>query len=196
MNKNDVKKKNLSKSIVDYTAAAIKEMGYDNVTMEGIAKACGITKRTLYKYFPVKEAIVGRYIQMTFMNKYEERLVQLKKQESCEAMVRFYLKDIIEGVMREPVMFEHFLVYIMQQVVLSRHQNSEPSGMLLPLSVIVERGTMERVIDPQIPAMFIEDLFVFSFIELSKLYYMAPETFDVTAGVNQCTSIFLKGVGK
>ncbi|MBB5190137.1 AcrR family transcriptional regulator [Silvimonas terrae] len=39
--------------------ALFKERGYENVTMELIAATVSVSKRTLYKYFPVKDAILA-----------------------------------------------------------------------------------------------------------------------------------------
>lgn len=42
--------------------ALIQEKGYHHVTMEEVAEAGEVSRATLYSYFPVKEALVARYI--------------------------------------------------------------------------------------------------------------------------------------
>lgn len=51
----------------DHIAAAANRLfqsqGYSQVTMEQIASQAGVSKRTLYKYFPVKEALLERMLE-------------------------------------------------------------------------------------------------------------------------------------
>jgi AcrR family transcriptional regulator len=44
--------------ITDTAWALFEEQGFDAVTMEAIAEAADVAKGTLYKYFPVKEALL------------------------------------------------------------------------------------------------------------------------------------------
>ena len=58
----DRKRDALRQRIVDVAMALFEAEGYATTTMEGIAAAADIAKGTLYKYFPVKEAIVAAFM--------------------------------------------------------------------------------------------------------------------------------------
>jgi len=47
--------------IVQCAMKLFRNQGFDNTTTEDIAEASDVAKRTLYSYFPVKEAIVSAH---------------------------------------------------------------------------------------------------------------------------------------
>lgn len=56
------KRDTLQQRIVDVAMSLFDAEGYGAVTMERIAAAADVAKGTLYKYFPVKEAIVAAFM--------------------------------------------------------------------------------------------------------------------------------------
>jgi AcrR family transcriptional regulator len=49
--------------IIDTAFALFKEKGYDNVTLNEICEACGITKTTFYYHLSSKEEIISRFYE-------------------------------------------------------------------------------------------------------------------------------------
>ena len=194
MGKLEDKKQALQGKIVSETARLIADKGYELVTMEGVAKSCGITKRTLYKYFPVKEAIVAQYIQNTLSSMHQDRIDKMAKMDSFEAMTAYYLQGLMEGVMRQPLMFEYYLKYLMGNLVVSQMHASPKSHVEDPLAFILKRGYEEEKINEALPYKLIKDLFLFTFVELTKNYYEAPEQFQLEDHLNVCMMIFVNGV--
>lgn len=172
----------------------IHKDGFDAVTMECIAKECEITKRTLYRYFPVKEAILSEYVQMTFSIKKESRMKALLQTQSMEEKVRLYMHELMHGVMNESKIFEKFIIYVMKNLVSFNANTGKPSGIADLLEIIIQTGYAEDKIDSALPYGVIADLFVFSFVEMTKIYYRDPDVFDEEKTLNMCADIFLKGV--
>ncbi|WP_374354981.1 TetR/AcrR family transcriptional regulator [Chitinimonas sp.] len=57
------RKRQLTAELLANTAFALFEAhGFDNVSMEQIAEAADVAKGTLYKHFPVKEALLTHYL--------------------------------------------------------------------------------------------------------------------------------------
>lgn len=50
-----------------------RAQGYSRVTMEQIADRAGVSKRTLYKYFPVKEALLERMLENALAEDFADR---------------------------------------------------------------------------------------------------------------------------
>lgn len=48
--------------IADTAAALFESVGYETVTMEQIAEAADVAKRTLYNHFPTKEAVLAHWL--------------------------------------------------------------------------------------------------------------------------------------
>lgn len=188
------KKKLMRKRIVDTAIGQIRQLGYDQVTMEGIARACQITKRTLYKYYPVKEAILSDFINLAFKVRNNDRLEKLKEMDELRPMVHYYLKDLMKGVMREPVIFEKFIIYVMQNLVSHKEDNNRSIGIAKPLSFIISLGYDNGFIDKTLPQELVVDFFIFSFVELTKFYYRNPDNFDIEEMANICTDLFISGI--
>jgi len=49
-----------SAQIFEATLALLAELGYDGLTVEGIAARSGVNKTTLYRWWPSKDALLGR----------------------------------------------------------------------------------------------------------------------------------------
>lgn len=54
--------------------------GYDGVTMEQIAEAADVAKGTLYNYFPVKEALVARWVHSEIEQDIENIIADIDRQ--------------------------------------------------------------------------------------------------------------------
>lgn len=188
------KKKKRREAIVAETIKQIRELGYDTVTMEGIAKSCNITKRTLYKYYPVKEAILADFIQMTFHAHEKERLEALSALTSFRQQVHYYLSILMQGVQREPVIFEKYIIYVMKNLVSYHEKDQQESGVADPLHQIIQTGMQNRDIDPKLPTGLVIDFFLFAFVELTKFYYKNPSSFELETYIEICTSLFVQGV--
>lgn len=57
------KKKETRQKIIKAALDLIQQQGFDKTTMEQIAEAADVARKTLYNYFPVKEAIVDEYVR-------------------------------------------------------------------------------------------------------------------------------------
>jgi AcrR family transcriptional regulator len=57
------KKRETREKIVKISMNLFQDQGFNNTTMEQIAEKTDIARKTLYNYFPVKEAIVDEYVK-------------------------------------------------------------------------------------------------------------------------------------
>jgi len=54
----DRKKAATRQRLLDFAHARFHQVGFDNVTLEEICEGCEVSKRTFFRYFPSKEALV------------------------------------------------------------------------------------------------------------------------------------------
>ncbi|MDD2621093.1 MAG: helix-turn-helix domain containing protein, partial [Syntrophomonadaceae bacterium] len=116
--KEETKQKTISVGMNLFT-----EQGFDATTMEQIARHVDIAKGTLYNYFPVKEAILGEYIQRSFQARSSSRIMNLRKMPDTESRMISVLSELIEGVQGQKEIFEKYLVYQIRNMI-SLHRDA------------------------------------------------------------------------
>src|SRR5580658_2605128 len=83
------------RQLADHVAATahrlFEELGYEAVTMEQVAAAADVAKGTLYKYFPVKEALLAHHFQRDIASGINALWQILAKQRSFAAQMRCLL---------------------------------------------------------------------------------------------------------
>jgi len=52
------KKRLMRRQLSDAAAAMFMERGFDAVRVSEVAEACGVSEKTVFNYFPTKEALV------------------------------------------------------------------------------------------------------------------------------------------
>lgn len=57
------KKRETRQKIIKAALDLIQQQGFDKTTMEQIAEEADVARKTLYNYFPVKEAIIDEYVR-------------------------------------------------------------------------------------------------------------------------------------
>ncbi|KUG02754.1 transcriptional regulator, tetr family [hydrocarbon metagenome] len=57
------KKRELRQKIINIAMKLFEQQGFSNTTMEQIAEEADVARKTLYNYFPVKEAIADEYVK-------------------------------------------------------------------------------------------------------------------------------------
>lgn len=85
------------------------DVGYEAVTMEQIAARAGVSKRTLYKYFPVKEAILAHQLESELARDVARLDIRLDERAGFRAIVTALLSESAAWCERHP---DHLLPYI------------------------------------------------------------------------------------
>lgn len=190
----DRKKNDLRNKIIDTTVALIQNRGYDGTTMEQIAAETDIAKKTLYNYYPEKEAIISDYIKRTFAAKNPIRLPQLETLADTRTRMIYVLNNLMDGVRAQKEIFEKYLVYIMKQVISFEPDERRDSGIGALIAAVVELGVQEGDIRRDLPMTAAGDFFMFIFIETAKQFYRNPDSFNQSEVIEQCTDLFINGV--
>jgi AcrR family transcriptional regulator len=87
------RKKELKKQIFFKSIELFKEFGYDHVTVEKIASACGIAKGTFFNYFPKKEHVL-LYLGNS-QNDYLQEIAQKYKDVRIKQQLLLIFKELL-----------------------------------------------------------------------------------------------------
>jgi len=190
----DRKKTDMRNRIIDTTVRLIQTKGYDGTTMEQIAEETDIAKKTLYNYYPEKEAIISDYIKRTFEIKNAIRLPHLKTLKDTRTRIIYILNNLMDGVRAQKEIFEKYLVYIMKQVVSFNPHEGGGSGIGALITAVIGLGIQEGDISSDLPLTMAEDFFIFIFIEVAKQFYKNTESFNQSKVIEKCVDLFINGV--
>lgn len=86
--------------------------GYDAVAMEQIAAAADVAKATLYKYFPVKEALIAHRFRLDIAAGMAERAGALASYPTFEARMRYLLRESAVWHAERRVYLPHYIRYL------------------------------------------------------------------------------------
>lgn len=81
------RKKHTRKRIEDAAIQCFSTRSFSNVTMDEIAENAGITKRTLYKYFPSKAALIASIFEKKLKELYIQEELALQQCASAEEVI-------------------------------------------------------------------------------------------------------------
>jgi AcrR family transcriptional regulator len=190
----DRKKEGTRRKIIAVSVELFNQFGLDAVTMEQIADVADIARGTLYNYFPCKEAIINAYIQLSFQDRNDDRMVRLRALPDTRARLTAVFTDLVAGVKRQKQIFEAFMVYRMKNV-LSFHPlpEAERSGLSLLVHEIIRLGQAAGELRADLPETMLEGLFEYALIAAIKPFYLEPETFDPQKTIVQSIDLFICG---
>lgn len=201
MNKKDTssgrierKKEATRNKVISVALSLFKKYGFNETTMEQIARDADIAKGTLYNYFPVKEAIIDEYIKRNFREKNQERIRELRRLPDTRSRLTLVLGEMLEGVRAQKEIFEKYIIY-RTKVLLSFHQDeSEKSGFHLAAREIIGLGQKSGEIRNDLPEYILVELFEFAFIEAAKQFYLEPEKYNAREIVGRLVDLCIHGI--
>lgn len=90
-NRRERKRQQTMEHLVECAFELFKQHGYEAVTMEQIAARADLARGTLYKYFPIKEALVTHRMHADLATSLSDLQQQLADSPDCPARLRLFL---------------------------------------------------------------------------------------------------------
>jgi AcrR family transcriptional regulator len=110
------RKRQRTASHLSVTAFKLFEsQGYEVVSMEQIADKADVAKATLYKYFPVKEALIAHRFREDIAAGMVERAPALAVHKTFEARMRYLLRESAAWHMERKTYLPHYLRFLTSQ---------------------------------------------------------------------------------
>ena len=107
------RKQDQTADLVSATAYRLFEAhGYDAVSMEQVADAADVAKATLYKYFPVKEALIAHRFRQDIAAGMAARAQALLAHPSFESRMRYLLSESAAWHSERRAYLPHYIRYL------------------------------------------------------------------------------------
>lgn len=187
------RKEETRQKVINVATKLFRDFGFDATTMEQIAKEADIAKGTLYKYFPVKEAIVDEYIRRSFAKKNAERALQLREMPDTRSRLTQVLGELTEAARAQKLIFEKYLIYRMKSMVSVHLEASEKSGFYLVATEIIRLGQESGEIRKDLSDDILVELFEFALIEIVKQVFMESPEFNADEVIARCVDLCIHG---
>lgn len=187
------KKEETRRRIMECSLALFEEKGFDNVTMEEIAEAADVAKGTLYNYFPVKEAILSRYVQRHAREMKPEVDIIIESQPDTRSRLAAFLRLHSRWVEDRQDLMERYISYRMTFPLRSLRDTSTRSGFDVHVSRILrsgqDAGEIRRDLDARTLSACLLSFYTWAYFGWLSL----PEAFDLDRIIDQTTDLFLEG---
>ena len=193
MNRRERKKAETRLHIIDEAMQLFREKGFDNVSMEHIASTADIAKATLYKYFPVKEAIIAGYWKNRVTQKNNLIPQLLSTAPDTKGRLSTVFLVAATNFKSEPEFARIQFRYQFQEIGNNPSSEETRSGFELFLEELLIQGQKLGDIRGDIPASDMASHMLLLFTSTCLFWFSSPDKFPLEDRLNQTIDIFIKG---
>ncbi|HKI61677.1 MAG TPA: TetR/AcrR family transcriptional regulator [Mariprofundaceae bacterium] len=192
--KREAKKVAMRLHIIKAAMKLFTKQGFDNTTMEAIAENADVTKRTLYSYFPIKEAIVSAHWINTTEKNTKRIPLLFKLYRSTHSRLT---KICLSGVQRIKAEQEYARItfsFQLRQLGNSADSQSESAFVQVLISVL-EAGQAQGDIRTDIPANELALQIRQHFTAICFMWLANPDAFSLDEHITNAVECFINGAG-
>jgi len=192
--KRERKKAAMRLHIVKAAMNLFRKQGFENTTMEAIAEKSEVTKRTLYSYFPVKEAIVSAHWIHTTEKNAKRIPLLFKLYRSTHSRLT---KICLSGVQRIKAEQEYARItfsFQLRQLGNSAASQAESEFVQVLISVL-EAGQAQGDIRTDIPANELALQIRQHFTAICFMWLANPDAFSLDEHITNAVECFINGAG-
>ncbi len=180
-------------SIINVAMTLFKQQGFNQTSMEQIAELSDVSKATLYKYFPVKEAIIAAYWQEEVKNSREELQQIIDQFPDTRTRLEALYRSFMSRIMQSRELYEIYISYRMQHITKPQINETLRSGVAENAAAVLQAGQQSGEIRTDLPLkLLVGNLEMLSVIQ-SMAWLRHPESFSVEASSKMFTELFLNG---
>ncbi len=170
-----------------------REGGFDNATMEQIALEADVAKRTLYSYFPVKEAIVSYYWKSN-VEENTDRFPQLLSQyPDTRSRLKAVFVSAANAFRTDPEFARIEFGFQFQLLGKDPLNQMYQSGFDKFLAAVLETGQNMGDVRKDIPAQEMASQLVWAFTAACLMWFSAPDSFSLEDHLEMTVNCFLDG---
>ena len=169
-----------------------RKQGIENTTMESIAAEANVSKRTLYSYFPAKEAIVSGFWLHNVEQKTELLPLLLKNYPDTRSRLLAVFLDASEGFKREPEFARIHFTYQFQQFGTSKQPHLHNDFGVF-LTAIMNEGQQLGDIRQDISAQALAQQIMLIFTAICFMWFPDPKAFSLDERLENAIHCFIDG---
>lgn len=168
--------------------------GYDNVTMEAIAEAADVAKGTLYKHFPVKEALLRHRFHRELAEGMPDLLAELAELPTAVERMREFLGRSADWSTRHRQNLGPYLAFRMSEMGVPYDVDSpHRSGMEQIFTGFIASGQENGEFRPDLDATTAAHYLEFLYLAALLRWLSTAET-DLNTEFDTMLDLFLKGL--
>lgn len=152
------KKKEIRNRIIAVAGALFNQQGFENTTMDQIATKAVVARKTLYNYFPLKEAIADEYVRSISKDTAQETLETFSDLPDVRSRLIAAINNRYDWLELNPEVCGIALMYRMKLMLQEPHRKFEPSGTQQLIKEILRSGQEEGEIRTDIPIERVFDI--------------------------------------
>lgn len=188
------KKADIQARVVQCALQLFRENGIDATTMETIADVAGITKRTLYRYFPNKEAIASAY----WLGNVREKTAMLPKllqaYPDTRARLTAVFLDACVGFNADPELARMHFGHQFQQLGRQLESQVNPSNDLTAfLTSLIAQGQTSGDVRSDIAAEQLAWQVQLIFAGICLIWFANPGIYALEARLTEAVACFMDG---
>lgn len=189
----DRKKTEVQMQIMRQAVRLFRERGFDNTTMEQIALGADVAKRTLYSYFPVKEAIVSYYWKSN-VEENTDRFPQLLSQyPDTRSRLKAVFLSAANAFRTDPEFARIEFGFQFQLLGKDPLNQMYQSGFDKFLAAVIEAGQNMGDVRKDIPVQEMASQLVWAFTAACLMWFSAPNSFSLDDHLEMTVNCFLDG---
>lgn len=193
MSRRERKKEATRLNIIQVAMELFREKSFDGTTMEQIALKADISKATLYKYFPVKEAIIAGYWKTNIQQKSDVIPQLLASFPNTKERLSVVFLSAAETFKHEPEFARIQFSYQFQEIGRSPDNQQNKSGFEEFLEVLLKAGQESGDLRSDITASVMANQLRFLFTSTCLFWFSNPDLFPLEERLKQTITIFIEG---
>lgn len=145
------KKKEIRNRIISVAGELFSQQGFENTTMDQIAAKASVARKTLYNYFPLKEAIADEYVRSISKDTAKETLGIISNLPDTRSRLIAAINSRYDWLESNPEVCDIALMYRMKIMLQEPNHKFESSGTQTLIMDILRTGQEVGEISSDIP---------------------------------------------
>ncbi len=132
------KRRRMASYLAETAIDLFEAQGYEAVTMEQIAAEADVAKATLYRYFPMKEALVAHHFKEGILRGMDNLAAELAAQGSFVSRMRLLLQQSAAWHASKRAYLPHYLRYINSRIGMDDIQPGPATASSVTWDILAE----------------------------------------------------------